>query len=549
MNSTVKPSRKEVIDHFLADLSPPEILYLQEQVHHIIITQLPSVPSLPSELVCIILLYLDLDDYRSCTQVSREWRRSWLHRDTVLTWALRQFFPGLLETHPEESAQVLYSLATTKLLKWRLPYSRQKWLEWDERPCNIFTDPNEISDEFSDKVSDKLGDKFGDKVDDESATKVSYPFLYNQKKLAWQPQLDRVIVDDLCTRQRQWIVPPRSAMSGARYQTLAVSDQLLVLLELDQHDRKVYVTDLAGTGWKILTLPAPLANAYVDAKTLHLEKIDIRPTGSNPMFGGVPKVLLHPTEDGVLFGVWAYSHECRDKRLCTFVVVEFQDGKAVWQSTRSITNPLRNPQENCQASNELALSFDCRKSDNSGSFSIALYRFQEYGRRKGDLGVLTFNALTHTFHHHDYLSPSPDIYWDGPFSDITLRWPSTIALADMYFWNRNLLLAVATDSNEGEVDVHIETAHDPGRRRNYSLRLTPIRIRDDSQVGRTQIFLDDDFVIFPTVDGVVLFEPSKSKPLGVVKDTVHGYPATPPRPVTRFGQAVQVIDLKHGEAD
>ncbi|KAM0552618.1 hypothetical protein ACHAPJ_007715 [Fusarium lateritium] len=305
-------TRREAIDRLFADLSPWDILYLRRKIRDTTIT-LATIDDLPLELICAILSYLDFDDYRTCTWVCRKWTALWA-QDFVITRAMRQFFPGLLSSYPETPARQVYPLAVKKHLKWRQPHCKHTWIPWDFGASDIFTDLHEYAH------------------NEKAPVEVLSTFLYNKDKLAWQPRPERIIVDDLRTHTRQRFVLPGSAMTGAQCQIAALNDQLLVLLELRGTDRTVRVANLATREWKTLTLPARLEDAFVDSKTvslvteigqillftwggktvqLDLSQIEYRPTGSDSMFGGVPKVLPHPTQDNVIYAVWVFSHEYR----------------------------------------------------------------------------------------------------------------------------------------------------------------------------------------------------------------------------------------------
>ncbi|RGP60812.1 hypothetical protein FSPOR_10415 [Fusarium sporotrichioides] len=527
---TTHKSRKEELDRLFADLSPWDILYLRKKIEATTIT-FAGLQDLPPELVCTVLFYLDFDDYRYCTRACRKWREIWT-QGTVLTQALRQFFPGLQLTYPDISPQTLYEREVQKHVEWRQPHCSYTWIPWNMGASDIFIDPPEFAQP------------------ERKSTYVPWRFHYDKDKLAWQSTPRTFIVDDLRTRQRLRFLPPGSVMSGAEFQAAAISEKLLVLLDLNSKRRTIHIVHLETREWKQLTLPTALRHAYSESEVVYfvtqntqimyftwggiLKQLDPRkleyPLGAGTMVGGEPKVLPHPTKDNVAFVVRAFSHMYKDKRLCSFIVTKFEDGKATWHTTESIANPLQNPQPNCSDYSWAVVSFICRKSDNHGTFCIGLYRIQrsETGRielcpcceprtRRGDWGAVTFNVLTQTFRQHEYLSTRFDVLWDGD-SRTPLVDRNLMKLENVHLWNDDLLLAATKTFDDHKSDIYLQTLHPVGSHQAPSPQWAPVRISCILQVGVNQVFQDDDFVILPTLGGLTLYKPSATPSDGIVID-------------------------------
>lgn len=529
-------SRQEELDSFFSELTPWDILFLRKKIEATNI-ELSGLHDLPQELVCEVLVYLDFDDYRCCTRVCRKWKETW-KQEAVLTRALNQFFPGLQVTCPETSTEDLYLREIQRQLKWRQPYSKHTWIPWDIGASRFFTDLPEFH---------HRGTKY---------VEGGWRFHYNKKKLAWQSSERSFVIDDLRTRQRLRFIPPGSVTSGAVYQAIAVSDQLLVLVEVDSIWRAVHIVHLETREWKRLSLPAALKTAYLDAKVVYFVTQTKRilyftwggklkelnqtklecPVGAEPMLGGEPKVLIHPTKENVVFVVKAFSYGfigklleatpitrgliVTDGRTCSFLVAKFEDGKAIWQKTTSISNPLKNPQPDCHDYTWVVVALTCRKSDNHGTFCLGVYRVQaaetsklelcpccEPRTRRGDWGAITFNLLTETFGHHEYLSTRRDVLWDGePYSPL-VDLPS-LKLQNVHLWNDDLLLTATTTSANHRSEIYMQTLHPLGSHQAPSPQWTPTQISFSLQINTTQVFQDDEFVILPTLGGLVLYEPS-----------------------------------------
>lgn len=369
-------------------------------------------------------------------------------------------------------------------------------------------------------------------------------------------------------------------------------------------DRLRSIVHLETGAWRKLFLPSPLHHAYVDFRTVtfvmrtgkilqftwgsslvRLDFTDINNflSESDAMFGGLPKILPHPTNDNVMFAVWAYSHKAQqgnsvrlwhrdlqrlilaDKRLISFVLAKFEDGQNVWNTSKSISlpNPLQNPQPDCKDFTWTALSFTCRKSDNRGTFCLGLYRYQgaETGKivlcsccdpreRRGEWGAVTFNVLTETFDHHEYCSPWPDVLWDGGiYSEARERYETR--LVDAHIWNNDLVLSLShpcsgiRDQEVGVLDVR--AVHPTGSNQAPSPRFETKIVSSCARQFRTQVFQDDDYVIVPLLGGVALSRPSET-PADAMADYTVLMDQDERRPLSYCAwEMTEMIELKHDE--
>ncbi|KAF4990643.1 hypothetical protein FDECE_14308 [Fusarium decemcellulare] len=548
--------KKEAIDRFLSDLSPWDLLYLRGKLRNTTII-LSTLVDLPPEIICLVLSYLDINDFRSCRLVSKAWAATWT-QDAVFLWACRQFFPGFLETYHTMPGKQLYSLAIKKRNKWHRPHCKFKWIRWNQRFNRIFNE--------TPPPSSQSGAQFVD---------VVYPFLYAREKLAWQPSLGQVIVDDLRNRKRQRFLPQDGAMSGTQFRVVAISYQLLVLVGVGfgRPERTMYIVSLATKEWKTVSLPGPFGTAHVDLHTvsiatrtgqimvfvwggkttqLDLSTVETGVNDSLRLFGGLPNVLPHSKKANVVFAVWACTRPIGERlQRVTYVVVKFEDGRAVWRAEESIPNSVRHGHKECCKECWLALSFACRKSDNHGSFALGIYRLQGEGRptpdicadcmptnRTGEWGALTFNVLTQTFKHLEYRCTRPDIVWGGGGVSLAPRF------TDVHLWNEDLLLATTTIDDDCHINLNMLTMHPLGSRTFASPAWTPIRLRNLHQAVRTQVFQDDDFVVVPTMGGVSIFEPSDSPSRGMPIDNVVVTPAAGDPRVIDHLQTTMWVELK-----
>ncbi|KAF5676623.1 hypothetical protein FHETE_2119 [Fusarium heterosporum] len=290
------------LDSLLSNLTLADLLYLRSRIDGLI-ANVPRLDDFPVEIIRNILSNLDYDTYLSCTRTSKGWRNIWTHKDVWID-VLNHFFPGLRELYPNETSYNLYSNARLLHLKWRQPYCDYTWKPWSS-----------ITPEGSPQT-------------------VAYPFLYNKSKFVWQQGPYTFNVGNFVTGQWQQFIPPGAVMRGDRHQAAAVSDQLLILYMVAREIGTVFVAHLATGAWRRLRLPNRLHHAYADSETvtfvLHTGKVlqftwasnllelDLTSVDRNHrdrycMFRGIPKILTHPTNDGIIYVVWAYSHKFKSQ--------------------------------------------------------------------------------------------------------------------------------------------------------------------------------------------------------------------------------------------
>lgn len=241
-------------------------------------------------------------------------------------------------------------------------------------------------------------------------------------------------------------------------------------------------------------------------------------------------------------------------------MIKFEDGKAVWQKTESVPNPLQNPQPDCHDYSWAVVAFKCQKSDNHGTFCIGLYRIQgsetsklelcpccEPQKRKGDWGSITFNVLTQTFRQREYLSTRFDVLWDGDFYHPLVD-RNLMKLTEVHLWNDDLLLAATKTFDDQKTDIYLQTLHPVGNHRAPSPQWAPVRLSCIMQVGGNQVFQDDDFVILPTMGGLTLYEPSATPSDGmVIDDTWRTHRRSESQLSCHLSTMSEMLELKHTE--
>lgn len=213
--------RRAIIDGFLAELSPWEILYLRTQLRrdYFWVNGLAGLADLPPELVCFIAELLHPKDILSCRLVCRSWLQA-LNQEAVITSLCHHFFPGLRELHEQDiqrSSQDLFLCATKCYLRRHL------------------ADPLQVSFVFygSDWNSANHQPSPGEGPLDCKTPDVVYgapgpAFCVGGGKIAWRVSPTHVIVDDLRTLVRQICALSSMHILGQQSAMQAVSKSLLV---------------------------------------------------------------------------------------------------------------------------------------------------------------------------------------------------------------------------------------------------------------------------------------------------------------------------------
>lgn len=218
--STLLPARlcrDPRIDSFLASLSPWELLRLREDLRNrnIKITGLADLSDLPSEIVSMIAVKLELDDVLCCRMVSRSWHATWT-RGAVTSTICHYFFPGLLEKaeidqDPRSPAELFQSCIDSYLWHKRGAYPESSFIEWTTKP---FTNPSLSQDE---ELNNQL-----------LRPKPFFKPSYDGGMLAWQVDLVSAIVYDLRTHQHHLCSFAAYAIDSWRLDLQGMSSNLLV---------------------------------------------------------------------------------------------------------------------------------------------------------------------------------------------------------------------------------------------------------------------------------------------------------------------------------
>lgn len=233
--------RTAAIDSFVAGLSPWEFLYLRRSLQ----SDEAAPPrdffagfhSLPTEIICLVIDKMNLEDVLSSWAVSRAWKSAW-ERDAVSAYLCRKFFPGLLETTTNQRRQVGYADASLSvgvlfretaamyMRRWAMIPKQRSFIVWDSRwDSPVFrnkhprpaTEPEtEIHDVFKRYLERRIP---GNEI-------VS--MVYGDSKVAWRCNSSRVLIDDLATRERQ-ICPIVAAYTRGDYLVLIAVNLFYVI--------------------------------------------------------------------------------------------------------------------------------------------------------------------------------------------------------------------------------------------------------------------------------------------------------------------------------
>ncbi|KAG6000113.1 hypothetical protein E4U43_001688 [Claviceps pusilla] len=260
--SPARPCRDPRIDSFLASLSPWELLRLREDLrsHNIKITGLADLSDLPSEIVSMIAVKLELDDVLCCRMVSRSWHATWT-RGAVTSTICHYFFPGLLEKaeidqDARSPAELLQSCIDSYLWHKRGAYPESSFIEWTTKP---FANPSLSQD---DELNKEL-----------SRPKPFFKPFYAGGMLAWQVDLVSAIVYDIRTHQHHLCSFAAYGIDSWCLELQGMSSNLLVFSAkrrafLD-HRVQVFIWHIQFQTWERFPLPdtwQPLKSCFVEGE-------------------------------------------------------------------------------------------------------------------------------------------------------------------------------------------------------------------------------------------------------------------------------------------
>ena len=206
--------QKAAIDALFLSLDQWGLLYARSKLRDLAL-KFSGLEDLPPEIICSIASCLRLSDIFNCCLVSQSWYQSFTHC-AVLIALCRHLFPGLRETCPSVGPKQLLINAASNYLKWHQLGYNAKFIPWD---------PSWSTDHFKNETprgAQQLPDA------DNKTIEVVFAIQYTEGLLAWQPNHDMIILDDLQTRTRRRCAFGLQSFSGRRLQIEGLSRQLAV---------------------------------------------------------------------------------------------------------------------------------------------------------------------------------------------------------------------------------------------------------------------------------------------------------------------------------
>jgi hypothetical protein len=216
-NQVMDNLQQRGIDDFLAGLSPWGLIYTRSRLREPIFG-LSQLQHLPPEILCMVVPFLEWNDWLAAHLVSKSWQRSWSHPAVVVAFC-QHLFPGLHQMHKS-------SLPPKQLLAWAI-WNQSKWKHRERELEIIPWISSWSSPHFTNERRPALQQL---EASTGPATTIEnfFPVEYYDGLLAWQKDCDLAIIDDLRTRTRRRCALDSGLMSAKHLQIKGLSRKLLV---------------------------------------------------------------------------------------------------------------------------------------------------------------------------------------------------------------------------------------------------------------------------------------------------------------------------------
>ncbi|KAK2601879.1 hypothetical protein QQS21_004566 [Conoideocrella luteorostrata] len=541
------------IDAYLASLSPWDLLYLRNQCRsgRFWISGLADISDLPVEILFTILRQLDLEDITACRFVSRSWHAIWTQEE-VMHELCQYFFPGLVEmcrsngdTRP---ARALLQAPLAKYLQHHNaePF-RSSFICWDK-----FWDTGSTSAVFK---STDLSDDHLDRQEDPARGPQAGGFLfappgplvmYDRSRLAWQVNSTNIIIDDLRSCQRHICSTTGFLIAGDRLSPQGMSYKLLVYaargesIGYNYSIVRVWHVDLEQ--WKHFALPGPFARCYVEGERVVVVtrqnliiawswsqacavdlKLSSRLASQSEGYGQVqsqPGVIIHPNKSNVTYVVWMCRLETRAPDLdryqpstnCKFLisVVQYDEGESINWWEKCIC-----PESLCDHPHGLLNNFAlvtplCSKMSPYGLYNIgtivkAINKPEEPCAT--EFATVGFNIYKESFIQREFKFAKPSALFAGTYHRLDpIPWGIYAQGGKLTSWSQRhaaIPREVVRDNRAAEKE-----------RNGFNADIaTAMRIRVRSRSKRWRVLGDEDFQVFVTSEGILVWSYTKETKL------------------------------------
>ncbi|KAG9252379.1 uncharacterized protein F5Z01DRAFT_690579 [Emericellopsis atlantica] len=235
--------------------------------------------------------------------------------------------------------------------------------------------------------------------------------LYRNKRLAFQPSKDKIVIDDLENGTRRGLRLTVDVRKATALQLLAAfSGQVVATVELqgpESGSRYIHVYDTTSTQSKRIVLPTHLFRCFATRQTVAavcrggqvmvvnaqrtveeilpespFPSVSVQGQPNKAPFHGLPAVVMHPWSDDNLFLVWTYIHspwgDVDDdySQLHEYAICEYSRNNGCWTEKSIVRHQrrlARNEWELAPSESRIILTQDCHVVDNCGSFQLATY--------------------------------------------------------------------------------------------------------------------------------------------------------------------------------
>ncbi|GJC83482.1 hypothetical protein ColLi_06320 [Colletotrichum liriopes] len=249
------PRRQASLRNLIKAMSPWEVIYLRSLIRKTTI-KLADMHDLPDEIVATISGKLDYRDVLNCTEVSKEWRRTWT-AELVVKDVARAHFPGLIESHPEASPwSLLHPVAAKATARAQGRYISS---------LSIATTGSPLHDCTALKLDDRsLAHAKHNPSPAEPAARDShayrhrphYGYAYCDGRIAWQWDAYSFFIDDIRAMTRTLASPSDLVVKGDKDFVVSGLSKTLLILANSRTGRALNVYHLKKNQHRRVTLPS-----------------------------------------------------------------------------------------------------------------------------------------------------------------------------------------------------------------------------------------------------------------------------------------------------
>ncbi|KAI0555860.1 hypothetical protein F4679DRAFT_520083 [Xylaria curta] len=219
-------------------LTPEEARYLRFLLYDI---HIDLISDLPLELVILVALGLELDDFHRCLRVSKAWRQRFLSDSVMLAYANHRW-PAMIEgvVTPSRFLEILLKLRRA---------SPTYWIAEDKEVVRFDNTTHFTLDPVFHSQHSNVPDVY---TRNSAEPNFKLHPVYAFGKVAWHIPGCAIVIDDLRSKTRKVFTPPSGTMRGLSLKLRSLGSRLAIgtidrlLIAWDHVNNRAYEKSLPG---------------------------------------------------------------------------------------------------------------------------------------------------------------------------------------------------------------------------------------------------------------------------------------------------------------